>query len=147
MGLQDFKIKVIDTVFDPNFYGFDVEPRLLEGRKLTVMYDKNSKNKALYKVWIFLSGEDLDLVESVTYTLHKSFNNPIKKINRSLSNLECSLIIWTWGVFQVNVIVKDKFGGFYEFSHNLNYSNLLSKYYDQIEFATENIDSIPRKVA
>lgn len=86
------------------------------------VYYKKREDKILYKVRIYLDGEDLLYVKSVTYHLHRTFSNPIRKIRRTVSNPNCELIIWTWGLFKVKVQVEDKKGNIYPpIIHQLTY--------------------------
>lgn len=84
-------------------------------------------NKPHYKVWLFVEGNDLPYVRCVTYTLHKTFPNPVRRVNRSASNPHCQLIIWTWGLFVVGVTIEDKRGDIYELTHQLTYDQQLAE--------------------
>lgn len=75
----------------------------------------------LYKVHIYLDGNDVLFVNSATYHLHQTFDQPVRTVSRSIRNPNCSLAIWTWGIFTVRVIVEDKSGQKYEFVHPLTY--------------------------
>jgi hypothetical protein len=119
-------IEVRDSVFDPNEYGlapFKFKSPSGETRKVRV---RRGESKPVYKVWLYLVGNDVPYVESVTYTLHHTFDEPVRTVRRSLSNPQCQLVIWTWGVFEVRAVVRDKRGGHYELSHHLTYGKQLS---------------------
>lgn len=136
---EQLNINIVDTVFDPQIYGTGSDPKITPDRPLEVRYYK-TENTSLYKIWIFLTGGDLPFVENVTYQLHESFPEPFRTVPRSLDNPDCRLVIWTWGIFQVNGTVLNKYGSTYSISHQLNYGNLLSKHSDIIKYVEENPD-------
>src|SRR5258708_21182131 len=114
---MSLNIEVKDTVFDPDQAKTgpqSVHVRMQEG-------------KPLYKVWLYLSGLDLPYVQSVTYTLHSTFRNPIRKVKRGLSNQNCELVIWTWSLFEVKAIIEDKSNRRYEINHYLSYDKELKR--------------------
>lgn len=113
---SNLKIEVVDTAIDPK------APRAREVRRR-----QNEGQRPLYKVWIYLKGKDLAFVDSVTYTLHKSFGTPVRTVQRSLRNPNCQLIIWTWGVFNVGVSIRDKSGNLYQLVHELAYDSEFRK--------------------
>lgn len=133
---EQLDVRIIDTLFDPDKYG----PELSEGaiRQLTpeLSYHE-SDGSSLYKVWILLAGGDLPRVDSVTYRLHETFDNPIRTVQRNLTNQDCRITIWTWGIFQINATVLDKVGRTYSLSHQLTYGDVLSKYSDVIRYVPE----------
>ena len=107
---RNYDIEICDSVLEPESYSKDI------------LY-KQSGNKKLYKVWLYLKGQDLPYVENVTYILHSSFHNPQKIVRRTPSNNNCSLVIWTWGLFIVKGTTLFKDGSKYEMSHSLTYSD------------------------
>jgi hypothetical protein len=121
------ELSIIDTVFDPDVYGFESLPRLPDNKTLAVRVDE-SGNLPLYKVWLFLTGNDLAYVESTTYQLHSSFSNSVRTVERNVGNLDCRLVIWTWGIFQINATILHKSGRTYSLSHELQYGQLLERY-------------------
>jgi transcription initiation factor IIF auxiliary subunit len=112
--MKSLNLRVVDTVFDPS----------KSDRKV---YVKKSGDYTLYKVWLFLDGVDLPFVNYVTYQLHSSFRNPNRTVYRTVANPNCQLIIWTWGLFTVNVEVVDKSGVHYVFDHRMGYDRELEK--------------------
>ena len=134
--LPPANIEVRDSVFDPSLYGLD--PFKFKGppglkRKVFV---RAKASKPTYKVWLYLYGKDVPYVETATYTLHETFTEPVRTVRRSLANPHCQLVIWTWGLFEIRVTVKDKRGGHYELTHQLTYGkqlklpNIVSVYED-----------------
>ncbi|MEE9552966.1 MAG: pYEATS domain-containing protein [candidate division Zixibacteria bacterium] len=109
---SDFDIKIIDSAFDPD----------LESKKPKKIYYNNVGEKTVYKVWIFLEGKSLPYIKDVTYILHPTFADPIKTISRSSKNPRCKLEIWTWGLFQLRVKIRNKKGEVFEKTHNLTYN-------------------------
>ena len=112
---RQLNIEVRDTVFDPN----------LPDESPCKAHFHIEGGRHLYKVWLYLSGDDLVYVQSATYTLHQTFPDPVRKVTRSLSNPNCQLVIWTWGLFEVKVVVEDKSNQLHEFKHNLSYDREL----------------------
>lgn len=135
---EQLNIAIVDTIFDPEIYGAEAEPKIIPDRPLEVRYHK-TESSSLYKIWLFLAGTDLPFVESVTYHLHETFAEPNRIVPRTLANTDCRLLIWTWGIFQVNATILTKYGSTYSISHQLNYGNLLSKYPDA-KYVEENPD-------
>ena len=119
-------LRIIDTVFDPDIYGVEEYPMIPAGGTLNVHINSSGKSP-LYKVWLFLAGNELPYVESTTYELHKTFNNPFRRVERNLTNPDCRLVIWTWGIFEIKATVLHKSGRTYNISHYLNYGKVLEK--------------------
>lgn len=135
---EQLNIRIVDTVFDPDKYGIDLSPTDVEKRKPEVHYHE-SGGSSLYKVWILLAGPDLPRVESVTYLLHETFDPPTRVVPRTLSNQDCRITIWTWGVFQINATILDKIGRTYSLSHQLTYGQALdADSTDAIIYTPEN---------
>ncbi len=121
MATRNYSIVVRDSLINPN-----------ESNKQdqAVGYFKKYRtrsNKTYYKVWIYLEGKDLPFVRRVRYKLHKTFRNRIKLIERTSTNLNCSLIIWTWGIFMINVEIEDMSGNIIRVDHYLTYGEQLKQ--------------------
>lgn len=114
---NQLNVEVKSSVFDPNL------PPDHPGRKVYVMQSQDSR--PLYKVWIYLQGKDLPYVQRVTYRLHETFEDPVRVVERSPSNPNCELVIWTWGLFEVGVAIEDKSERIYETVHRLGYDEEL----------------------
>lgn len=99
---------------------------------------REKKGRKYYKVWIYLEGNDLPYVENVTYTLHETFKNPVRTVPRSPSNPNCTLVIWTWGVFLVKATIVDKQGFTYLVNHQLTYDKQFPK--DKDKYVREDSD-------
>ncbi len=113
---KQLDIFVKDSVFNPNLSSS--APRKVHVRE-------DSDGRPLYKVWLYLEGNDLPFVRSVTYRLHESFTDPVRVVPRGPSNPNCQFVIWTWGVFVVMADIQDKKGDVYEVAHTLSYVNEL----------------------
>ena len=118
---NQLNIEVRDTVFDPSLPRSDDSP---------VHWRKDS-GKLEYKVWLYLEGNDLPYIQSVTYTLHQDFRNPNRTVSRSPANPNCQLVIWTPGLFTVKVTILDKKGFSYEVAHLLAYDQELPPWGDR----------------
>jgi transcription initiation factor IIF auxiliary subunit len=123
---NELDVQIKDTVFDPDAAD-QVQKVMIRKRGQTTYY----------KVFLFLEGEDVALVESVTYILHKTFANPIRTVSRRPSNPNCQLVIWTWGMFTVRGKIVDKRGRTFEISHPLTYEKQLPASEDQYEHDTK----------
>jgi hypothetical protein len=110
---ENLAIRIVDTAFDPAL-GPNFPDRKVHIRR-------TGRDKPLYKVWIYLTGPDLPSVQSVTYQLHPTFTDPTRTIPRTVSNPNCELVIWTWGIFTVTAIIQDKQGFQYRLTHSLTY--------------------------
>ena len=80
----------------------------------------------LYRVFIYVSGKNLPYISDVTYYLHKTFANNVITVERSIDNPNCVLPIWTWGLFQVKAVVKDKQGNTQTLRHTLAWDKELT---------------------
>ncbi|MBX2826807.1 MAG: hypothetical protein KTR22_01510 [Flavobacteriaceae bacterium] len=118
MKLKTYNLRVNDTLVD-----FDES----NDAQQTVFYREASRSKRkLYKVRIFLEGRDLPYVKQVKYTLHSTFGkNRVKVVRRRPANLDCGLLIWTWGIFTVHVEIEDLKGRVTELEHYLTFGEQL----------------------
>lgn len=114
MDANELNVQIKDTVFDPS-----------SSRSAQTVSVREKEGTTFYKVFLYLEGEDLPYVESVTYTLHETFRNPNRTVRRTPSNPNCQLIIWTWGVFNVKATIVDKRDLTFEISHHLAYDKEL----------------------
>lgn len=112
--MTDRNIRVIDTIFDPNSRDQNV-----------VQYYKGSDKLVRYKVWIFLDGRDTYYVDYVIYRLHSTFSVPVRKVNRTITNPNCGLEIWTWGTFELGIEIVLKTGEKISASHQMSYDKQL----------------------
>jgi len=73
-----------------------------------------------WSIWIEGADEDLDQIESVTYTLHATFPEPIRTVKDRASKfqLRCS----GWGVFLIPVEVRLKNGTRIRLAHQLQFA-------------------------
>lgn len=141
---QSLDLKIIDTVFDPDIYGAETNPVIPADKTLDVKINSSGKSP-LYKVWIFLSGNDLPYVDNTTYQLHSTFTNPLRRVERNLNNLDCRLTIWTWGIFEIKATIQHKTGRTYGITHYLNYGKLLEKYQHDSDVRINYIEERPRE--
>lgn len=75
--------------------------------------DKHNKVKFFeregkYLFWnrVYAKGEDMDKVKEITYIVHPSFPNPVRRVRNRESGFE--LIIWAWGEFTIKIIITTK---------------------------------------
>lgn len=117
MILNELDIVVRDSVFDPNLSPSD-PVRKVHVRKI-------SEDTYYYKVWLYLEGKDLPYIDNVTYVLDETFSDPNRNVSRTPANPNCQLVIWTWGLFTVNIMITDKKGNVYRMDHKLSYQKQL----------------------
>jgi patatin-like phospholipase/acyl hydrolase len=72
-----------------------------------------------WRWWIFITGspEELDNIEHVTYLLHPTFQNPVRKVTDRSSNFRLESV--GWGGFRINAKVMLKDGAVIPLSHEL----------------------------
>jgi len=107
MVLKQIELRVFDTAVDPS------------AEEKIIYYKPGAQ--PLYRVWIYVDGPDLPFVESVTYRLHPTFEQPERTVPRTISNPSCKLEIWTWGLFEVTAVVQTKNEQRFELRHELTY--------------------------
>lgn len=87
--------------------------------------DRNAETLQ-YRVRLFMDGPGLPFVKRVRYGLHSTFPNPNRMVERTVENPNCGLVIWTWGIFTVDVTVEDKQGNTFNIQHPLSYGSELA---------------------
>jgi patatin-like phospholipase/acyl hydrolase len=72
-----------------------------------------------WRWWVFIKGapEELDNIEHVTYMLHPTFHNPVRKVTDRSSNFRLENV--GWGGFRINAKVTRKDGTVIPLSHEL----------------------------
>jgi len=113
---RSYNIRVKDSVINPNMIS-------LRGINEGLYKKTSADSKPLYKVWLYLEGDDLIFVKKAKYILHSSFKKPIHVVERSASNQNCSLVIWTWGLFNVKVEIEDINGRKFNLEHYMSYGS------------------------
>lgn len=109
-------IRIVDSLFNPS-----------ERPQQPVTYYRGEDNKIRYKVWIQLEGRDVYYVDYVHYRLHGTFPDPLRKVKRTITNTNCSLAIWTWGIFELGVEIFLKTGERIVTSHHMTYGYQLTQ--------------------
>jgi hypothetical protein len=114
---NQLNVEVRESVFDPDL------PEGHPERKVQVRQSEDSR--PFYKVWFYLHGKELPYVQRTTYRLHETFEDPVRVVERSPTNPNCKLVVWTWGLFDVVVAIEDKTGRIYETIHRMRYDEEL----------------------
>ena len=126
MNIDNRRVFVKDSLFDPR------------SNDRSIYFVKSSEKERLYKVWIYLEGEGLSFVDNVVYKLHPTFPNPERKVARTISNPNCSFVIWTWGLFTIDVTINLQTGETLRLKHYTTYDRDLdsdgSRYTEQKSF-------------
>ena len=123
-------LAVVDTAYDAT---------RRDGKVVTY---RDRKPNPYYKVWLRLVGSHLPLVDKVVYSLHPSFSPQQQEVYRTVANPECELVIWTWGVFEVQAEVLDKLGNRYGLTYQLQYDREFKD--PEIKFEQERVTTVPR---
>jgi hypothetical protein len=126
-------LEVKDSVFDPN-------QRLSEPK----VHVRQKDGKQYCQVWIYLEGGDLPYVNQVTYVLHEDITPPIQTVERTPSNPNCAVAIWTLGSFLVKARIIDKKGFSYQVDYSLTYEKQLPSDPQQYEYEEGEPDTNAR---
>ena len=111
---QEYDLRVVDNAIEVD-----------DGGKQHVYVRESPGRRVRYKVTICLEGTDLPHVVSVTYRLHRTFRNRTHRVTRTISNPNCALTIWTWGLFLVRVFIDLKSGQRIMVDHDLGYDEMI----------------------
>ncbi len=95
--------------------------RTSNGKRI-IQAKKNPGKKTTYKVDVEITGNDLPFVKQVTYKLHPTFRNNIKTVVRTLSNPNCTISFFAWGIFNIEATVEFLDGKKYRTSHFLRFN-------------------------
>ena len=114
MNQSQLNLEVKDSVFDPS-------QQLSEAK----VHVREKDDKKYCQVWIYLEGVDLPYVDQVTYVLHEDMKPPVQTVNRTPTNPNCAVAIWTPGPFLVKARILDKKGFSYLVDHSLTYEKQL----------------------
>lgn len=123
--MKAFDVEIYDQPFDPD-----------SNDKIIYYFQRDERY--LYKIFIYLIGQDLPFVKRVTYHLHPTFPNPESTIVRSDTNRNCKLVTWAWGKFELNAVVEDRKGNKYELSRYLQYD----QYFEEDKFESEGLQLV-----
>lgn len=134
--MQTLKIIIKDTVIQSS-----IEDKILQKE---IRYFQGDDEKYRYCVSIFLDGPDVIYVEKVKYILHQTFKQRERTVSRTFTNPNCSLVIWTWGTFEIPVTIFLKSGETIETSHYLTFDKQIneSKKSGDIKFFNTGSSSI-----
>lgn len=138
MDPERLEIELLDSLYEP---GAPQERIFYTGSRPD--NTGSTPGNLRYKVWLYLNGPGLPYVRTVTYTLHPTFPDPVRRVARTPSNPYCALTIWTWGLFNVRADVVDKAGHRHVLEHMMRYAQELKKdaHYERLELDLEASDS------
>lgn len=126
MGLnRGLNITIVDTPFNPI------------GNRNVIERSYNINKTPHYHIWMYLEGVDLIYVKKVTYVLHSSFRNNVREIYNTPQTPNFMLDFWTWGIFQVLIIIEDKFGDTHQYNHRLTYD----QYFRRIGYKINDVQT------
>jgi hypothetical protein len=114
---RELDLEIVDTVLEPP----------IDGRGAPVVRVGKAGDTRFYRVRVFLEGNDLPFVRSVTYHLHESFPDPHRTVERSSANPSCEIVIWTWGIFDIRAEIRDREGSVYEVVQPMQYGEELRR--------------------
>ena len=128
MQLRTYNLKLNDMLLDSEERETSNESGTRSRKKIVYYRESTRSKKKLYKVKIYVDGKDLPYVKQVTYILHSTFGkNRVKTIKRKPNNLQCGLVIWTWGVFTVKAEIEDLKGNIIKLEHRLTFGDELNE--------------------
>lgn len=122
-------LEVFDTVFDPKKNNYKNPFDLVSGDFTVNLFQRTKPN---YKVWIYISGNDLPFVNKVVYHLHETFLNPNRTVLRNQGNPYFMIDIWTWGIFDVVAEIHYGKRRIHKITHKLTYGKQLKNFRDKI---------------
>ena len=91
-----------------------------DGRIKYKKFNKGGREHYHLGVWIDDDDRKLDQINYVEYKLHSTFKNPVRKSSNRRNNF--SITFWTWGMFQIEVIVHKHSGEVEKYTHDLSYT-------------------------
>lgn len=105
---------------DVQFYTQAVDPA-----NGVVYYSTNSAGLQVFKIRVYVTGRDLYNIKSVKYVLHPTFENPEYSSTDPYNNFE--MVLWTWGRFNMPIIVTMKDGRVYEYDYYFTFGAQLEE--------------------
>jgi len=103
-----------DSLFDPDEQGSNMRDRPAFARR-------SENNTVLYRVYIYLEGRHVQMVDNVVYELHPTVQPNQARVVRAPRNQRCKLEIMLWGTFEVNAVVTMRTGDVIKLSHYLTF--------------------------
>jgi len=95
--------------------------KALDGKKI-IQAKRPPGKKTTYRVNVEIVGDDTPFIKKVTYILHPTFKNRIKTVSRMLSNPNCAIAFYAWGIFNIEAKVEFMNGSEYSISHFLRFN-------------------------
>jgi transcription initiation factor IIF auxiliary subunit len=71
-------------------------------------YKRGDKYLYWHRIYAHGTEEELNKIKEITYILHPTFQNPVRKTSDKSNNFE--LITWAWGEFTMKIIITTKDG-------------------------------------
>jgi len=106
-------------------YQLDVQDHLLDPEQPTsgALFTEVQDGRFEYRVFLYLTGRQVYLVDSVVYSLHPDMRPNAVRVNRTADNPNCKLTLWLWGTFEVTARVQLKTGEAMELQHYLSFGD------------------------
>jgi hypothetical protein len=121
---QDINLNLESSVFSPEDIG---KQGPIQVRK------KADSGKLYFKVYLFITGQDLPFVDKIVYKLHPTFKKNMVTSKPHSGNSYGSISIWTWGLFELTAEVKLRNGKEFTLKHQLNYDKELKEHKSKIK--------------
>ena len=131
---RELDLRVVDTVLGP--------PEEKDGPR--TVRARLKEGTRYYQVRIYLEGNDLPFVESVTYHLHPTFRDPHRTVERSSANPSCEIVVLTWGIFDLVAEIRDKSGRVYDLEHAMQYGEELRQKVKVLPAETPAVSAKPK---
>lgn len=119
--LSDSNLDRADSLNPPLNIQFQTDA--VDASNKCVYYTSDSQGHQLYKIRVYAIGPDLGEIGSVKYILHETFENPEYTATDASNNFE--MVLWTWGRFNMPIIVTTKEGIKYNYTYPFTFRNKL----------------------
>ena len=106
-------------------YQLEVQDQLLDpdGQVPDVRFQELPDDRYLYRVYLYLTGRHLYMVDYVVYHLHPDMKQNVVRVGRTSENPNCKLTLWLWGTFAITARVQLKTGETLDLEHYLSFGD------------------------
>jgi len=119
-GLRRLPFRPVETPCPRRLQIFD-SAQYVNGRESLVLFRK-WKRKSLYRVRIWLEGEDLTIVSGVRYCFPPKSKVESQHVVRRATNARCSTFVWVEGPLAMEAEVELKDGTIFTATHSLRFN-------------------------
>ncbi len=116
---QAFDLTLQDSLFDPDAPGSSADER--------PAFASRKADTVLYRVFIYLEGRHVSMVENVVYQLHPTVSPSEARVVRTPRNPRCKMDLQLWGTFEISAVVTMRTGDVLRLSHQLTFDRDIQK--------------------